>query len=239
MTMSEPRSDEGTRADITTLTARSGGFARDDRYLAPHAPQAGGALPYAPFTPPRAAAAQPVPPPPVAPPPRAPDLVEEARQQGYDRGHLDGRAEAEQEALQREAVRARFAFGFEKVDAQCAEQLRQRLMDTIVALCEATLAPMALDKDALARRVERAVAMFARADDERVIRLNREDMEALRDKLPAEWHFSVDDTLEPGALRVESTSRGVDGGGVEDGPREWRRAIAEALDLTPPEADDL
>jgi flagellar assembly protein FliH len=235
--MSDARTDAGARADITTLTSRSGGFARDNRYLAPpsRAPQASSALPYASFTPqPPAEVAAP----PAAPPPRAPDLIEEARRQGYDRGHLDGRAEAEQEALQRDAVRARFTFGFERVDAQCAEQLRQRLMDTVVALCEATLAPMALDKEALARRVERAVAMFARADDERVIRLNGEDMEALKDKLPAQWTFAVDDTLEPGALRVETRSRGVDGGGVEDGPREWRRAIAEALDLTPPEADE-
>jgi flagellar assembly protein FliH len=232
MIMSDTRAQTAPRADMATLTNRKAAFSRDQRYIAPpRAAPSGSALPFASFEPAQAA------PPPPAPPPRAPDLVEEARTQGYARGHLDGRAEAEHEALEREAIRARFAFGFEKVDAQCAELLRQRLMATVVALCEATLAPMALDKEALARRVTRAVAMFARVDDERVIRLNADDLAAVQDKLPPEWNFAVDETLEPGALRVETSSRGMDGGGVEDGPRQWRRAIAEALDLEAGEAE--
>lgn len=227
------------RADMAAFTHKSGGFSRDNRYLAPTPAvmAEGTGLPYAPFAT-RPAPAAPPPTAAPAPPPRAPDLIEEARAQGYDRGHLDGRAEAEHEALQREAIRARFAFGFDRIDAQIAEQLRQRLMATIVALCEATLAPMALDKQALARRVERAVAMFARADDDRVIRLNSQDLAAMQGQLPAEWTFAPDDTLEPGALRVESNSRGIEGGGVEDGPAQWRRAIAEALDLGVPDTDD-
>ena len=229
MTMSERQS----RTDFTVLTNRGGGaFSRDSRYTAPEhsAPQQSGGLSYAAFAAPSPVLA--------APPVRAPDLVEEARGQGYARGHAEGYALAEHEALAREEARARFAFSFERIDAHCAEHLRQRLMATVVALCEATLAPMALDKDALARRVERAVAMFARADDDRVIRLNAQDLAALEGRLPADWTFAVDDTLEPGALRVETSSRGADGGGVEDGPRQWRRAIAEALDLGAPEAEE-
>lgn len=220
------------RADMAALSSRKSAFSRDSRYDArePATPVANGALSFAAFN-----APSPLPeaeaPAPIAPPPRAPDLIEEAREQAYAQGYADGRAEAEREALERDAIRARFAFGFERINAQSAEQLRQRLMATVVALCEATLAPMALDKDALARRVTRAVGMFSRADDERVIRLNAHDLEAVKDLLPTDWTFAVDDALEPGALRVETSSRGMDGGGVEDGPLQWRRAIAEALDL--------
>ncbi|MDE1915756.1 MAG: flagellar biosynthesis protein [Sphingomonadales bacterium] len=221
------------RADVAAYSNRKSAFSRDSRYDAREgaAPVQSGALSFASFNAPPPPPAQAAETAPIAPPPRAPDLVEEARAQGYARGHADGRAEAEHEALERDAIRARFAFGFERINAQSAEQLRQRLMATVVALCEATLAPMALDKEALARRVTRAVAMFARADDERVIRLNPQDMDAVKDLLPADWTFVPDDKLEPGALRVETSSRGIDGGGVEDGPLQWRQAIAEALDL--------
>lgn len=221
---------------MTALMGRDNGsgFARDHRFGAPpsHATPEGSALPFAAFRGNHAA------PPIIVPQVRAPDPVEVARGQAYAQGHAEGYAQAEHEAQEREAMRDRFAATFQRIDAESAEQLRQRLMATVVALCEAALAPIALDKAALATRIERAVAMFTRADDDRVIRLNAQDMAAVQDQLPPDWTFSVDDTLEPGALRVEARSRGVDGGGVEDGPAQWRRAIAEALDLGTPDPEN-
>ena len=110
------------------------------------------------------------------------------------------------------------------LDEVLAEQLRQRLRDTVAALCESAIAPLALDEEALIHRIERAVALFSRADDERVIRLHPEDIALLSPRFAADWQVVPDPSLERGALRVESQ-----GGGVEDGPELWRRAIAEAL----------
>ena len=101
---------------------------------------------------------------------------------------------------------------------------RLRLRDTVAALCEQAIAPFALDEEALLRRIDKAVAMLARADDDRVIRLHPEDIALLSPRLPQEWHVLPDAALERGALRVECAT-----GGVEDGPAGWRRAIAEAL----------
>jgi flagellar assembly protein FliH len=219
------------RPDISVLMGRGAAtFSRDERFVAPTPapPPEDSALPFASFDKPQPAA-------PTAP--RPPDPVETARGQGYAEGHAEGYAQAEHEAQEREAAWHDFAFAFDRINGQCAELLRQRLMATVVALCEATLAPMALDHDALARRVERAVAMFSRADDERVIRLNPDDLAMVKPLLPAEWTFAPDPMLEPGALRVEAHSRGMDGGGVEDGPAQWRRAIAEALDLGTPDPE--
>ena len=70
----------------------------------------------------------------------------------------------------------------------------------------------------------RAVAMFSRAEDERTLRLHPEDIALVSDRLQADWKVVPDPTLARGALRVETTS-----GGVEDGPAEWRRALAEAF----------
>ena len=157
--------------------------------------------------------------------PPAADPVELARAEAYEQGLAYARAEAQAEAQAAEEARARFALGFERLNAELCEQLAQRLTETVIALCEATLAPLALDRKALAGRVERAAGMFARADDERVIRMNLEDIKRVAPLLPPEWKFHPDPALAPGELRVETAT-----GGVEDGPSHWARAIREAID---------
>ena len=143
-------------------------------------------------------------------------------------GHAAGRAEALAEAAAQaeadDAMRARIELSFERLDAELTEQLRQRLLATVEALCEAAVAPLALDKAALALRVERAAAMLARAEDERLLRLHPDDIKLVGKLLPQDLEVLADPALERGALRIESQS-----GGVEDGPAHWRRAIAEAL----------
>jgi flagellar assembly protein FliH len=158
----------------------------------------------------------------AAPPPNPLAL---AHATGFAEGEAAARAAAEAQAARAENARARLELTFARLDAGLTEQLRQRLTETVAALCEATLAPLALDHALLAERARRAVALFSRAEDERVIRLNPDDLEAVRPLLPAEWTFAPDPALAPGALRVETAS-----GGAEDGPDQWRRAIAEALD---------
>lgn len=152
------------------------------------------------------------------------DPVALAWAEGYARGAEDARSEAAQAMVADAEARAALDLSFARFDAELAETLRQRLQDTVMALCEATLVPYAHDVAALAERVERAVAMLARADDERVIRLHPDDLALVAPRLPAEWKFSADPTLERGALRVETQN-----GGVEDGPAQWRRALAEAF----------
>ncbi|WCT76907.1 FliH/SctL family protein [Novosphingobium humi] len=172
-------------------------------------------------------------PPPVVVPefPAAPDPVEEARADAYAQGWADAQEAAELAAASAEETRGRMEMVVRRLDGELAEQFRQRLMETVIALCESCLAPLALDKDALMRRIERAAAMFNRADDDRLIRMHPEDLAAIRPRLPNEWHVQADPTMARGAIRVESRSGGSEAGGAEDGPEQWRRAIAEALDV--------
>lgn len=160
----------------------------------------------------------------AAPSPPTFDPLADAREAGFAAGWAAGRAEALAQAESQHATIEQLRASVARLDAERAETLRQRLLDTVVALCEATLAPLALDMPTLARRVQRAVAMFARADDERVIRLHPEDLAAVHPLLPADWTFLADAALERGALRVEAQT-----GGAEDGPAQWRQAIAEAI----------
>ena len=189
-------------SDLFALAGRSSGtFSRDPRF-ASHLPA----------------------PAPTAPEPEDPIAV--AFAEGFAAGSNEALEAAEAAAYAAAEAREKLDFSFAKLDADLAEELRHQLIETVTALCESVLHPLALDADALARRVETAVAMFVRADDERVIRLHPDDLRLLDGKLPADWQFIADPALARGALRVETAS-----GGVEDGPTQWRTAIAEALRL--------
>ena len=189
-------------AALTGGEGRADGFRSDARFALPVRAAA-------------AAAPEPVP---------VEDPVAVAWAEGYARGLEDARAEAAEAAAAQAEAREALDLSLVRLDAELAECLRQRLQDTVLALCEQSLVPYALDAEALARRVERAVAMFARADDERVIRLHPEDLALVADRLAADWTVTPDPTLERGSLRVESQT-----GGVEDGPAQWRRALSEAF----------
>jgi len=159
------------------------------------------------------------------------DPVETARAAAYEQGWADAHAAAHQAAAQADETRGRMETAFHRLDGELAEQFRQRLMETVIALCESCLAPLAIDKDALMRRIERAAAMFTRADDDRLIRLHPEDLAAIGSRLPKDWAVQADAAMTRGAIRVESRSGASESGGAEDGPDQWRRAIAEALDV--------
>ncbi|WP_404482529.1 FliH/SctL family protein [Novosphingobium sp. BL-52-GroH] len=166
----------------------------------------------------------------IAPEPAAPiladlpDPVAEAYARGYAEGHAQASDEAEAHHAAADAARAALALSFARLDAVMEEDLRLRLRDTVAALCEAALAPLAIDEAALTQRIARAVAMLARADDERVVRLHPADIDLVSERLRAEWQVMPDASLERGTVRVEGSL-----GGVEDGPASWRMAIAEAL----------
>ncbi len=170
-------------------------------------------------------AAQPAARPAPQPEAEAPDPLALAWAEGYDHGRAEAEAEAQARAAEDDAARARIELSLARLDAELAEQLRQKLYATVEALCEAAIAPLALDPAALAVRVERAAAMLARADDERLLRLHPDDLPLIAARLPEGLDVLPDPALERGALRIESIS-----GGVEDGPAHWRRAIAEALE---------
>ena len=156
--------------------------------------------------------------------PEPEDPVAAAWAAGHAAGTAEALALATAQAEAEAAARERIELALARLNAEQEEDLRRRLYATVEALCETAIAPLALDRDALLVRVERAAAMLARADDERVLRLHPDDLQLIRARLPDELEVQDDPALERGALRVESRN-----GGVEDGPAHWRRAIAEAL----------
>lgn len=161
-----------------------------------------------------------------APAPSIPpdDPAERELEAAYAQGYADAEAEAGRRVAENDAAREALALAFVRLDREIEEDLRTRLRDTVIALCEATLAPAAIDPEALSARVARAAALLARADDDRIIRLHPDDIVLIAPRLASEWHVIPDPALERGAVRVEAST-----GGIEDGPAQWRRALAEAL----------
>jgi flagellar assembly protein FliH len=191
---------DGMRASLGALSG-PGGFRSDSRFAPP-----------AEAHPPAAVVHEPE------------DPLAVAFAEGYAAGAAKAQANAEYQANEIATAREALNLSFDRLDKELEEELRLRLRDTVVALCESAIAPLALDQEALLTRVQRAVAMLARADDDRVIRLHPDDLVLISPQLAADWEVLPDPTLERGALRIETSS-----GGVEDGPEQWRLAIAEAL----------
>ena len=151
----------------------------------------------------------------------------------YASGYRDGQAAAlaqAEEAMQRERrERALIELAFARFDAESERQLRDRMLATVHALCEEAVLPLALDSEGLARRVEAAAAMLQRKHDQRIVHLHPEDLELVKASVPASLELVADGSVERGGLRVET-----DDGGVEDGPQQWRRALAEIFDTCTP-----
>lgn len=152
------------------------------------------------------------------------DLLHQAWDEGYAAGLAEARAEAELRAAEQAEALGRLQANLGQIDAEMQERLRERLLAVVTALCEASLAPLALDADALRRRVEKACAMLAAAEGDKVLRLHPEDVILIEKYVPQAYVIKEDESLERGSLVIEA-----DHGGIEDGPEVWRRAVAEAL----------
>ena len=154
-----------------------------------------------------------------------PDAAERAYSAGYEDGQISARADFDAQLAAERASRAAIELAFARFDADSARQLRDRLIATVHALCEDAVLPFALDAEGLARRVDAAAAMFQRKHDQRVIRIHPEDLELVQGNVAGDLELVADASVERGGLRVETED-----GGVEDGPEQWRRALAEIFD---------
>ena len=141
-------------------------------------------------------------------------LKETRQNMEHKRTHFHGAQEAIGRA---ETVLAKF-------DEESGKQLRERLHQTVLALCEDAVLPMTLDTEGLARRVEAAATLLQRKTDERIIRLHPSDHALVLPLVDPSLTLLPDPGIERGGLRIDT-----DDGGVEDGPTQWRLAIAEAL----------
>lgn len=162
---------------------------------------------------------------PSAPPVEVEDAAEKAYRAGYEDGQISARADFDAQLKAERAGRAAIELAFARFDAESERNLRDGLLATVHALCEEAVLPLALDAEGLVRRIDAAAAMLKRKHDRRVIHIHPDDLELVRDNVAADLELVPDGSVERGGLRVETED-----GGVEDGPHQWRRALAEIFD---------
>ncbi len=146
----------------------------------------------------------------------------------YERGFAEGaaatQAHADVAARAQSDALGRIELAFARLDEAALADLKVMLRQTVISLCEETIMPAALDLDGLTARIEKAATMLQRAQDEKRVLLHPADLALVRDRLPKGLELVADSSIERGGLRIETPD-----GGIEDGPAQWRRILAEAF----------
>lgn len=166
-------------------------------------------------------AASPPPPEPLAVPV---DPGAAAIERAYAEGLAAGRAAAEAEGkLAAERQRA-LRLNFRALDEAAMEVLAGDLADTVISLCEATLAGFAPDREALLARCHAAARRLGSAAQGLRLHLHPDDIATLGDHALAGWEVVPDAAQARGGLMIEAPD-----GTVRDGPADWRRVIVAAV----------
>ncbi len=137
-----------------------------------------------------------------------------------------GRETALEEMASEGAARAALKLAFQRLDERLHEQLAQHMAEAVAALCETTLAPLALDANALQHRCLSAAAMIGGEVGDITLRLHPDDIPLLDQDFASRWTIICEPGQERGTVVFE-TPDGV----VQGGPEEWRLALREALGL--------
>lgn len=159
--------------------------------------------------------------------PDADALSDEAVTRAFAEGEARGRALAEAAFVEESESRAALSLSLAQLDENLARELAQRLAETVALLCEATLAPLALDRDMLERRCVAAAARVGEGVLDATLRLHPDDVARLDPGFASTWHILPDTSLERGTVVFDMAE-----GAVIDGPGEWRDALREALGLS-------
>lgn len=146
----------------------------------------------------------------------------EALAKAEQRGREAALAEMEAEGK----LAGRLALKLKRMDEAMQEQLATRLAETVCALCEATLAPLATDPAALQKRCVDAAGMVGEGIIDASLRLHPADIALLDPGFASTWHIVPDVGLERGSVQFDMAE-----GAVRDGPAQWRLALREALGL--------
>ena len=156
--------------------------------------------------------------------PHVPSPQQSQYDAAYAEGEAAGRAAAQAEAEQQSAAQAKLSAALARLDNSLAERLSARLSETVLALCEATLAPLTIDPDALQRRCIAAASAVGEGIIDASLRLHPDDIALLDPSFAATWHLVPDAELERGTIEFDMPE-----GAVRDGPEEWRAALREAV----------
>lgn len=152
--------------------------------------------------------------------------ADDALARAFAEGVAQGKALAQEDFAGQGQAHGALTLSMAQLDEAMQQQLAQRLAETVAALCEAALAPLALDREALERRCVRAAGMVGDGIIDASLRLHPDDIALLDRDFASTWHIAPDPALERGTVVFDMVE-----GAVVDGPGEWHAALREALGL--------
>jgi len=105
------------------------------------------------------------------------------------------------------------------------EQLAHQLREAVVTLVTKLVGEIGISGDLLAGRITAAVDLLADGAEAAMLRVNPDDVDLLKDKLPAPILPVGDASIDRGSFVLESASTIV-----EEGPDLWLEQLAQAID---------
>ncbi len=141
-------------------------------------------------------------------------------------------ARAEGEAVGRTAAQTEFDAKLAEVESTVlqieqafADQMAALLNETVIALCEKTLAPLAMDKDILLQRCQNAAAAIESDLSHAQLALHPDDCAAVEPVLGDTLSLMPDPQLARGNIRLTTPSTAI-----FDGPDQWSASIRRAIE---------
>lgn len=152
--------------------------------------------------------------------------LEQALAEAFAAGEKQGRGAVQVEVDQRDAALGKLQLAITRLDESLQRRLAANLAETVAALCEDTLMPFALDREALEHRCINAARLLGDSLMDSTLHMHPDDIDLLGRDFAATWHMMADPSLERGTVNFDTPE-----GAVLDGPAEWRAALREALGL--------
>ena len=153
------------------------------------------------------------------------DPIATARAQAFAEGMAHARA-LDDAAGERDATLfATLATALKSAEHIDRDALARQLRETVMFLVTKMVGEVGVSGELLAARIEGATALLADAAESALLRVHPDDIDLLKDRLPATIFPVGDDSVARGAFVLEAASTIV-----EDGPEMWLEQLAAAID---------
>lgn len=153
------------------------------------------------------------------------DPISSARAAGYAEGFAAGQEQGEANRERDQAMLRALVESLKSTERVDRDHIAGRLRQTVLFLVTKMIGDAGIEPDLLARRIEAATDMIADSAEAAVLRVHPDDLDLLRDLLPATLHPIGDPAIARGSFQLESASTIV-----EDGPEMWLEQLAQAIE---------
>lgn len=153
------------------------------------------------------------------------DPIATARAQAFAEGMAHARALDDAAGERDVTLLATLATALKSAEHIDRDAFARQLRETVMFLVTKMVGEIGVSGELLAARIDSATALLADAAESALLRVHPDDIDLLKDRLPATIFPVGDDSVARGAFVLEAASTIV-----EDGPEMWLEQLAAAID---------